>query len=276
MATELVPSWRFKTEGLAGYIAGGHEHGLHWTEGVDGGPVTRPMCMNLEHYYARSERGGRFVPRYKAEVQSERTSAGVVIVRVGPCRNWNLDATISFRFVAEHVVEARYDFLFHEAYWDFEAFISNYFHAPAEPLIHLGGAWVRPRLGEREHRYWARNGQDARVLVDGRLDEFLAEMKGEYSVPVDALRYDVPVMITPVGEAEAAVVHFVERAQCPSLSANRTWNAHDFSLIGGDVHKGETVTCRAWMAYMKLASPDEVIPLYEQLTGAKARLVADL
>ena len=271
LADDFAPAWRFKCKGLAGYITGGRQHGIHFTEGADRAPVTRPMSLNLEHYYAKAQRGGRLLPRFKVDVQSELTKDGTIVLRFAPYENWNVTASITYKFVSEHTVEACFGFEFGQAYQDFEAFISNYFLAPTEPYIHMGGTWTQPQLGDREHRYWVRDDRDASVVVDGRLDEFLGEMEEEYTqeyaVPVDPLRYDYPIMISPIGGSGWSVVHCVEREMCCNLSVNRTWNAHDFSLIGRGVEQGERVSCRAWMTYAKLESMDDAIKLYGQLTG---------
>ena len=46
-----------------------------------------------------------------------------------------------------------------------------------------------------------------------------------------------------------------------SIQCNRRWGAHDFTLVGRDVKRGESVRCRAWMAYRKLdpKSLDDVL-----------------
>jgi len=84
--------------------------------------------------------------------------------------------------------------------------------------------------------------------------------------PIDARCYDYPVMVSPIRDTGWNVVNIVEREVCPTLSANRRWNAHDFSLIGRDVAKGETVVCRAWMIYAELKSNDEAMDLAAKLT----------
>jgi hypothetical protein len=267
MTHTLAPAWQFRFDHLCGYLAGGREHGLHLAEGTDGNPATRTMCLNLEHYYARAQRGGRFVPRNKAELCAKQIGEDAVEVRVAPYEHWNVTTTIAYRCLPGRVFEARFEFVFGAPYQDFEAFISNYFHSPAEPYVHLGGTWTRPQLGKREHRYWVRGAHDAEVLRDGRLDEFLAEEKEPYQVPVDPLHYDHPIMITPIGETGWSVINAVERELCPSLSANRTWSAHDFSLIGHDVHAGQRITGRAWLIYTKLDMWDDAIRLYESLVG---------
>ena len=266
MDQQLVPSWRFKQEKLAGYIVGGHEHGVELAVGADGNPVTGIMCMNVEHYYAKGCPGGRFVPRYKADVKSELLGPNKVRVEIAPHANWNVAASVTFDIRPERRILVTYDFTFNDDYKDFEAFISNYFVEGAEPYVHLGGKWVQPKLGDREHRYWARSARDASVIQDGRLDEFFKEMKEAFEAPVDPQHYDYPVMVTPTSSPEWYVIHVMEKGMCPSLSANRTWRAHDFSLIGRDVAKGERVTCRAWMVYTTMASLDDALNLLANLT----------
>ena len=270
MTPQFVPSWRFNYEGLAGYVCGGHEHGVELTCGIDKRPVTRCMCLNLEHYYAKSCRGGRFVPRGKATVRAEQISDNTIRVEIDPWGHWNLTATITYTLMPDRIIEATFDFAFGTNYEDFEAFVSNYFHAPTEPHVHLGGAWTQPRLGEREHRYWPRSERDGAVVQDGRLDEFIAGMKEPYEVPVDPLCYDYPVMVTPIGDSRWSVVHIVQRKMCPTLSANRTWHAHDFSLVGHDVCEGDQLSCRAWMAYAKLESLDDALSLHKRLDAEGA------
>ena len=234
--------------------------------------MTRPMCLNLEHYYARDARGGRFVPRYQAPVREARLDLHRVRVDIAPCGDWQVAAAITYELQPGRVVQAAFEFEFLAPYRDFEAFISHYFPFPDEPLLRLGGQWVRPTLGPREHRYWPRSPGDAAAIGDGRLDEFLAELKEPYEVPVDPRCYDEPVMITTIPGSDWSVVHAAERHCCPSLSANRTWHAHDFSLVGRDVAAGERVVCRAWMAYVKLTSPDAALELYREWTaGAGSR-----
>src|SRR5689334_10081025 len=98
MPTELTPSLRFRRDGFAGYITGGHEHGVHLTEGADGLPITRPMCLNVEHYYATNARGGRFVPRYKAAVHTDLTGDALRL-RIEPFEAWRVSVDATYRFV---------------------------------------------------------------------------------------------------------------------------------------------------------------------------------
>jgi len=249
---------------LSRHISGGHEHGVELTAGADLKPVTRPMCLNLEHYYARAM-SGRFVPRQKAEITGERVANDAVQIKIAPFEQWRVEAAITYTLLPAGVIEARFELSFDADYPRFEAFISNYFHEPTEPHIRVGGSWAQPKLGEREHRYWPRSTQDAADVGDGRLDEFYQTM-ADYACPVDPQCYDLPVMVTPIADSDWSIIHVIEPEQCASLSANRTWHAHDFSLFGRDVSKGETHVARAWMAYRQLDNLDQALELYTELT----------
>jgi hypothetical protein len=259
----LVLSWRFACDGLAGYIAGGHEHGVEFTAGADGKPVTRPMCLNLEHYAVRSGPAGLFVPRYRASVHAEQVARNAVRVVIEPYDEWQVRASITYRLLPDRVIEARYDFVFDADYFNFEAFVSNYFHAPTEPYLYIGDGWKKPAIGESEHRFWAREpgkAQNVHALYSDAFQQF------HLSTSVDPEPYRHPIMVTPIADSGWSVIALVNRADCPSLSANRRWNAHDFSLVGRNVGGGESITCRAWLAYARLESLDQALALYQQLT----------
>ena len=76
-------------------------------------------------------------------------------------------------------------------------------------------------------------------------------------------------MVSPIRDSGWSVVHVIERAQCPSISANRRWQAHDFSLLGRDVAAGETVSCRAWMIYARLNCLDDALKLADTVDGGE-------
>jgi hypothetical protein len=223
--------------------------------------------MNVEHYYARGRRGGRFVPRYKADVRASKAGEDAIQVTIAPYQDWRVTTTATYRVIPSRTVEAVYEFAFEDDYGAFEALISNYFHDPTEPSVHAGGAWLRPQLGEREHRSWMRSEQDIRNYRDGRHEDFMAEMKNDYLLSIDDKLYDHPVMVSEIGDSGWSIVHAIDRGVCPSISANRTWSAHDFSLVGRDVQKGEKVVCRAWMAYARLGSLDDALKLAQELMG---------
>lgn len=110
MAIEVAESLRFRCEGLAGYISGGHEHGVELTGGHGHRPVTMRMCMNVEQYYARSQRGGRFFPRYRADVTTERVGTEALRVTIAPFGDWAVESIVTFRLREERVIEAEYEF----------------------------------------------------------------------------------------------------------------------------------------------------------------------
>lgn len=262
MAHELVPSWQFKQGMVRGYIAGGGEHGVEITDIGDGLPGTRPMCLNVEHYYSRSCRNGRFVPRYKAKVAS-MCVGDAVVVTIDPHDAWQVQTEITFRVLRRLAIEARYRFRFLAPFAGFEAFVSNYFLDSTEPYIHVGGAWVQPSLAEGEHRYWAKGPDQAdniRAVYQRELTP-----ADNIELPVDRDYYDYPIMVTPVRKTKWSIVSIVEPAYCSSLSANRRWNAHDFSLLARDVKEGQELSCRAWLACCELGSLDDAMQLCDEL-----------
>lgn len=264
MDDQLTPAWSFKQQNMAGYITGGHEHGVEITWGADKNPVTRRMCLNLEHYFAK-DMSGTFVPRFKATKCSELCQDGCVRIVVDPFEDWRLRSTITYTLL-QNCVQAEYTFTFERDYQEFHGLISNYFHEPTEPWIHVGGKWLQPKLTEKEHRTWAR---DVRTqdIVRGRMAMLneQPDMPSDQARPVDEQLYDHPVLISAIGDSGWYIVHAVEREMCPSISANRRWNAHDFSLVGRDVAADETVVARAWMIYTRLKSLDDALQLASQL-----------
>ena len=63
------------------------------------------------------------------------------------------------------------------------------------------------------------------------------------------------------------VVHWIERENCPEVGCSQRWGAHDCTLVGRDVKRGESVRCRAWMAYRKLdpKSLDDVLTWKDEM-----------
>lgn len=258
----LNAAWAFGNATFAGYVSGGGEHGIEITRGAHGeGAVTRPMCLNVEHYHAQADGSGTMVPRKKADTVSTLDD-GRVTVSIAPYEGWPVHTNVTFRVVEPATVDAEYSFRFEEDITGFEAFISNYFHDPDPPYLRVGGQWVQGQLADGEHRYWARDAVAAALADDGRMDVFLEASQHRYTTPISEAFYDDPIMVTPIRDTGWSVVHLIERAHCMSLSANRMWHAHDFSLVGRDVTAGETVRCRARMVYTKLALLDEAQALY--------------
>jgi hypothetical protein len=268
MNPTVIPSWyfnyrRYQFSGMCGYLCGDGEHGVEITAGEDGLPVTRPMTLNLEHYYALSCADGMFVPRAKAKVRSSLVDGNTVRIEIEPFGDWAVYSTVTYRPRPDRIIEAIYSFRFLKAFSGFEVLISNYFHEPTEPFIHFGGAWNQPKLRDDEHRFWPRGPAEAENIRALYQPETTTEQGIERTIDRDC--FDHPIMVTPIRDTGYSVVNIMEREHCCSLSANRRWCAHDFSLLGRDVEQGETVTCRTWLAYRKLESLDEAIGLYDEL-----------
>ena len=261
----LAPAWRFKRKNMAGYISGGHEHGVEISWGSDKKPVTRRMCLNLEHYFAHAL-AGFFVPRKKAAVHSELRGDASVGVVVEPYGEWRVRPSIAYSFRSENTIEAECRFAFEADYRDFNALISNYFHEPTEPWVHVGGEWLQPAIGENEHRIWARDDQSKKLMRRQMTGLHAAPgIPSEFARTLDERLYDYPVMVSPIRDSGWSIIHIVDRETCPSISANRRYHAHDFTLVGRDVASGETVTCRAWMVYEKLEVLDSALAIADQL-----------
>ena len=167
VASALVPCVRARwddqegTTGVAAYLAGGEEHGVEITSGADGEPVTRAMCMNLEHYLAISPRGGLFVPRYRAPRATATPIDDTIAISIRPFDPWQIHTTVSLRALSGHLIEARYEFRFEAVFDEFEAFVSNYLYGANPPWLHLAGHWQQVKLTGKEHRFWARDGASA-------------------------------------------------------------------------------------------------------------------
>lgn len=259
MNDEFLQSWKFVSDGLRGYISGGDEHGVELSAGADEEPVTRRMCLNVEHYLADTQPFGEFVPRHEAAISSRRTAAGEIQVSIDRTAEWPVSTKITFDIPASRTLEAEYEFTFHDDIPGFEAFISNYFHDQTPPFLRLDGQWVQPEVADSEHRFWvAEDGNQQAVR-----DRYPSSPMGLDGIVSDA-RFEYPLMITPVPGSDATVVHVVEPEECVTLSINRTYNAHDFSLVGRDVTAGESVTCRAWMRYAALDDLDGAIDIYDR------------
>jgi hypothetical protein len=263
MGQQLIPSWQFQNEGVRGYITGGGQHGVEIADVGDGLPGTRSMCLNLEHYYSRSCREGRFVPRLKARTSSSLLGKDVVSIRIDPFQEWRVRTEITYTVLPGSLIEARYHFSFLSDFDGFEALVSNYFVVQTEPYIHIGGAWVRPSIAGREHRFWAR-GPDQADNIRAVYPTEVAPVEN-VDLKVDPSYYNYPIMVTEVRETGKSAVNMVEPGYCSSLSANRLWNAHDFSILAADVKEGEEISCRAWLAICNLKCLDEAIELYEKV-----------
>lgn len=261
----LERCWRFESDGVVGYVTGGGEHGVEITEAPDRTPATRRLCLNLEHYLAADRGLGEFVPRAKATVEADRTAPETVEIAVEPHGEWPVRTTLELTPRGERTIEARYEFSFDEAVSGFEAFVSNYFHEPTPPLVHLDGGWVGPDLDDDEHRFWASDGAAGR-----RIRSLYPEPYMGLEPTVADAELTRPVMVTPVPDSEWSVVLAADPDGCASLSANRRFNAHDVSLVGRDVEAGETVSARVWLWLTDADDPDATLRRFEELVADDA------
>lgn len=261
----LEQCWRFESDGVVGYVTGGGEHGVEITEAPDRTPATRRLCLNLEHYLAANRGFGEFVPREKAAVETERAGPETVEIAVEPHDEWPVRTTLELTLRGDRMVEARYEFSFDEAVSGFEAFVSNYFHEPTPPLVHLDSEWTRPSLNDAEHRFWAAAGTARHRIRSLYPEPFM----GLDPTVADA-GLTAPVMVTPVTDSEWRVVLAADPNNCASLSANRRFNAHDVSLVGRDVEAGETVSARVWLWLTDADDPDAVLERFEELVADDA------
>lgn len=262
MTDNLVESWKFISDGVRGYLTGGDEHGVELTAGPEEEPVTRRMCFNLEHYLADGEAFGEFVPRHEAAITAERVGSRSVRILIAPTDHWAVHTELTFSVHPDRTIEAEYEFTFDRDYDGFEAFVSNYFHSPEPPFIPLNGEWVQPDVGNSEHRFWTPDAGEC-YQIRNRYPENPMGLEASFS----EASLDHSLMVTPIPESSASVVHAIEQSECATLSANRQYNAHDFSLVGRDVSEGESVTCRAWMSYAELDELHEAFDFYDRLVN---------
>jgi len=261
---DIAPSLRFRYGDVAGYISGGEWHGVELTGGERGGPATRSMCMNLEHYFAADREGGWFVPRFKTVRHTKLIDNGIQ-VDFEPYENWPVRSSIIYELLDSACISATYTFHFSDAIPAFEGFISNYFTTQDAPHVYVNGSWQQPALTDTEHRYLGRSMLDITTIRD-RLNVVGSPIPdAKPDLTFDEQIYDRPIMISDVAGGQWQIIHIADPEHCPSLSYNRKWQAHDFSLIGRDVQAGETITCRAWMICTQLSSMDDAFKWYDQL-----------
>lgn len=245
---------------LAGVVRGGEEHGLELQRGVDGRPVTRAASLNLEHYFSTSKRAGLFVPR-KGTRRIEKLDDRTVRITIGEQAGWKVTAQITYTFAPGGVLRADYAMTFGEDYRDFNTLLSVYHLEEALPYLHINGEWRQVELASaREHRFWCRSAADLH-----RLRQALPAMNADYAalghanlLSVDDQVWDEPVMVTRIRDTGWAVILWFD-GEVRSVSANTRWKAHDFSIGGRDVKRGETLRSTVWMAYRELKDLDDAL-----------------
>jgi hypothetical protein len=168
--------------------------------------------------------------------------------------------------LAADTVDVSWRFEFNADYLGFEAFIASYMPVgTVPPLIRSGGRWGRPHVNSvpKEQLFVARDEEAKRLPDDGRWRELFER---GFAYAVDKGAYDIPVMVTTFGEGliDPVVIQMVNRRECPALSPNVFAPAHDFSLVGRDVRRGQEVSARARIVYRPIADLADVQALYEQ------------
>jgi len=251
---------------LIGKISGPPTHGVEFSKGAvedQGLPVTKPMSLNVENYHVAGTLNGLYVPRKMAEQKINRLNENTMRLQIEPYENWKVHTEVLYTLLPDCVVQAKYTFTCEQDYPQFEVFISSYFHGCYPPYMRLNGKWQRAEIVRAnnpcEHRYWCRD-EKTREQLKAKMPQRLKQYdevfggrdKSIFVEAVDERCYTEPLIVTPIHGTGYAVVHWIERESCMSLSANNRNGAHDFCLVGRDVKKGQTVTCYAWMAYRKL------------------------
>ncbi len=245
---------------LAGKVRGGEEHGVELSRGFDGKPVIAPASLNLEHYYSTSRPAGLFVPR-KGTRRIEKTGDRTVRVEIAEYAGWKISAEIIYTFLPDCAIRADYTLVFGETYQDFNTILSLYFFEETMPCLRFDNRWEQLRLATpKEHRFWCR---DAKELE--RFKRALPAMNADYAplqlagcMTVDQRTFSTPIMISAIRDTGWAVILWFDE-EVRSVSANTRWKAHDFSIGGRDVKKGEVLKSTVWLAYRQLDNMDATL-----------------
>lgn len=252
--------YEFQLKELTGFIRPhGHYHGLVLF--ANGEPITRPgtCTVNLEHYCARGDGSGRFVPRDECqthyEVDSDRLS-----IHFEETDRWKVQTTLTYRLQADDCIDVTFDFTFSQNYGGFEAFVASYFHAQRIPFLQIGEEWIQPHIQPEEQLFFTRDDDGSEFIVDGRWEWLQSR---NLFANDDGRKYRIPVIVAWNQETDRALIQMVELTKCPSISVNTFAYAQDFSLIGEDVSAGEEISARARLLYREVTDPDTVARWYE-------------
>ena len=254
------PVYEFRICELSGFIRPrGHYHGLMLF--ARGRPITRPgaCTLNLEHYCARGDGSGRFVPRNECRTQytvgKDRLS-----IQFQETAQWKVRSELTYQFRADDCIDITFDFAFSRSYERFEAFIASYFYERRIPFLHIGETWVRPQSEPGAQLFFARDDNASTDVVDGRWD-WLRDNK--LFAADDGRKYTSPLAVAWNPDTHWALIQMIESAKCPSISVNTFAYAQDFSLIGADVHAGRRISARARILYRKVENLDAVVEWYK-------------
>lgn len=92
-----------------------------------------------------------------------------------------------------------------------------------------------------------------------------------FDFPVDRGYCTLPIFVVPAARVGWYTIVASDPHSTASISANRRWNACDFSLVGRDVGEGETCDCSAWIIYAELSAPAEAATVYRAVTDLRKK-----
>jgi hypothetical protein len=260
-AVDPSPVFEIRWGELRGFIrATGHHHGLIFTEGADGEPITKGrMCtLNLEHY-SETGKTGPFLPR-KESLHSYEREGDVFTLTVDATDEWPLVSRVRYDLSNEEFIEVTFKFEFQRDFPQFEAFVASYMHRWTPPLIKCSGEWVRPFPEKRYQMFVPREDAVAGWPLDGRWGWFTGSLRPK----VSSLRYDIPVMVSRDDATEWSLIQMVPPEMISALSPNTFAPAHDLCLVGRDVKAGETVSVPVRLLYRQVPRMEMVEEWYEE------------
>ncbi len=281
----LEPAFEINTRELSGFIRPIGEHnGLILSARAAATAITKPgmVTWNLEHY-CKTSKGYPFYPRNTAIQGYEQSAPGTFTLKYQPTDEWKVAISDTYSIFKDDRIEVKMELRFEEDYKNFEVFVASYFAPGFQVFLPLAKGWVTPEMEGTEQHFFPRDAS-ARVMIDDGRWNWLAARKyppvghdETYAMPlmVSVFRGTTPPNASPlrpeeVGAKEGhwAWIQMTRPEDCLALSPNVFAPAHDFSLLGADVRKGETRTVRARLLWKKLKNLDEIKPLYENFLGS--------
>ncbi len=252
--------YEFQLKELSGFIRPrGHYHGL--TLFANGHPITRPgtCTINLEHYCARGDGSGCFVPRNQCQttynVDSDRLS-----ISFEETETWKVKSMMTFQLQDDDCIDVSFDFAFSQSYARFEAFIASYFYEQRIPFLRVGEEWIQPHIEPKQQLFFTRDDDGSELVVDGRWD-WLKE-RG-LCAENDGRKYSLPIIVAWNQENHRALIQMVEFTKCSAVSVNTFAYAQDLSLIGEDVYAGQQVSAKVRLLYREVRDLEAVVEWYE-------------
>jgi len=184
-----------------------------------------------------------------------------VVIEIAQGQGWQVAGKITCTFLPQCTIRADYEMEFDADYKDFNTLVSAYFHEATLPYLRIAGEWQQVALPDQmQHRFWCRSQQDL-----GDFRKALDAMNADYAgsgfpdlISVDDLTWEEPVMVNTTRNTGWAVAMWFDK-NVRSVSANVRWQAHDFSIGGFDVKKGESIMSTLYMAYRKIGNMDDLL-----------------